>query len=118
MPSPAFRAMQSQSQMASPFPTSEEQGSAPSVGEITIPDTLADSLANANKHLRETMNSGLPVDDNAVSQMRVFSQMIDALGQSAPPTSPIGPPGGPGLSQAGPGGLPAAGPPGSLPFMQ
>lgn len=86
--------------------------------EITHPDTLADHLAGANKHLYQAIRSGAQIDEAAMSQMRVFAELIASLGETGAPQNPtdIEQPGGP-ASPAAPG-FPAvnAGPPGLLPM--
>ena len=96
-----------------------EGGEAPEAqgNEITIPDTLADSLANANKHLRDAIQSGYPLPEDAVAQLRVFAQLIDSAQSEAGLQPPTDLPGGPGFPVVP--GAPqqaAAGPPGFPPM--
>jgi hypothetical protein len=84
-------------------------------GDITIPDTLADSLANAAKHMRSMLEGDMPMPREAVPELQVFGQLLAALGERDQGAAQ-GPPGGPGgLPQAGPGAsapAQAPGPPG------
>lgn len=83
-------------------------------GDISIPDTLGDSLANASKHMRAMLEGDLPMPPDAVQELQVFGQLLASLGQRDQ-GSAQGPPGGPGEQQAGPGAAAPAqtpGPPG------
>lgn len=110
--SPAFSILERLRSQQAPGELPESVPGENSGGEVTIPDTLADSLANANKHLRMTLRTGAPIDDDAAAQLRVFAQLIESAQEGPPPQSPVelpgglGPPAVPGMPNQAAAGLP------------
>jgi hypothetical protein len=86
----------------------------PGGGDITLPDTLGDSLANANKHLRAMMEQNMPMPPDAIEELHMFGRLLNMLGErdQASAAGPAGMPGG--TSPAGPGPNAPAAPPGPL----